>query len=107
MQTTSACSFSLGSSTTRGQARQDRWKNGPSPLAAQPITDVSWRSHPVDRSETQLYFERRVKEGKATHEVIRMVKRYVAVRYILWASEISDRTLYESAPSPSWPVASL
>ena len=28
--------------------------------------------------ETQLYFERRVKEGKTTHEVIRILKRYVA-----------------------------
>ena len=28
--------------------------------------------------ETQLYFERRVKEGKTTHEVIRVLKRYVA-----------------------------
>ncbi len=29
-------------------------------------------------SETQLYFERRVKEGKTKHEVIRILKRYVA-----------------------------
>ena len=28
--------------------------------------------------ETQLYFERRVKEGKTTHEAIRILKRYVA-----------------------------
>ena len=28
--------------------------------------------------ETQLYFERRVKEGKTKHEVIRILKRYVA-----------------------------
>ena len=28
--------------------------------------------------ETRLYFERRVKEGKTTHEVIRILKRYVA-----------------------------
>ena len=28
--------------------------------------------------ETQLYFERRVKEGKTTYEVIRILKRYVA-----------------------------
>jgi hypothetical protein len=27
--------------------------------------------------ETQLYFERRVKEGKTKHEVIRILKRYV------------------------------
>jgi hypothetical protein len=28
--------------------------------------------------ETQLYFERRVKEGKTKQEVIRILKRYVA-----------------------------
>jgi transposase len=28
--------------------------------------------------ETQLYFERRVKEGKTKAEVIRILKRYVA-----------------------------
>jgi transposase len=28
--------------------------------------------------ETQVYFERRVKEGKTKHEVIRILKRYVA-----------------------------
>ena len=28
--------------------------------------------------EAQLYFERRVKEGKTTHEVVRISKRYVA-----------------------------
>ena len=28
--------------------------------------------------ETQLYFERRVREGKTAHEVIRILKRYVA-----------------------------
>jgi transposase len=28
--------------------------------------------------ETQLYFERRVKDGKTKHEVIRILKRYVA-----------------------------
>jgi transposase len=28
--------------------------------------------------ETQLYFERRVKEGKTKHEVIRILKRYIA-----------------------------
>ena len=30
--------------------------------------------------ETQLYFERRVKEGRTKHEVIRILKRYVAHR---------------------------
>ncbi|HEY1651196.1 MAG TPA: IS110 family transposase [Acidimicrobiales bacterium] len=29
-------------------------------------------------ADTQVYFERRVKEGKTTHEVIRILKRYVA-----------------------------
>jgi transposase len=28
--------------------------------------------------ETQIYLERRVKEGKTKHEVIRILKRYVA-----------------------------
>ena len=28
--------------------------------------------------ETQLYYERRIKEGKTSHEVIRILKRYVA-----------------------------
>ena len=34
--------------------------------------------------ETQLYFERRVKEGKTTHEVIRILKRYVAREVYRW-----------------------
>jgi transposase len=29
-------------------------------------------------SETQIYFERRVKEGRTKNEVIRILKRYVA-----------------------------
>ncbi len=28
--------------------------------------------------ETQLYFERRLKEGRTKHEVIRILKRYIA-----------------------------
>ena len=32
----------------------------------------------ADDPETQLYFERRVKEGKSKPEVIRILKRYVA-----------------------------
>ena len=32
----------------------------------------------ADDAETRLYFERRVKDGKTKHEVIRILKRYVA-----------------------------
>jgi transposase len=41
--------------------------------------------------ETQLYFERRVKEGKTTHEVIRILKRYVA-REVYPATYLADRS---------------
>ena len=40
--------------------------------------------------ETQLYFERRVKEGKTKPEVIRLLKRYVAREvYRSWAQPVS------------------
>jgi hypothetical protein len=40
---------------------------------------------------TQLYFERRVKEGKTTHEVIRILKRYVAREVYRYASRLDPR----------------
>ena len=44
-------------------------------------TARSWRIVMVriaHDSETQVYFERRVKEGRTKNEVIRILKRYVA-----------------------------
>ena len=60
-------------------------------------TDALWRIVMVriaHDAETQLYFERRVKEGRTTHEVIRILKRYVA-------REVYPPATYLAARSPS------
>ena len=45
------------------------------------LTSAPWRIVMVRIAhdpKTQVYFERRVKDGRTTHEVIRNLKRYVA-----------------------------
>ncbi len=46
--------------------------------------------HIAHDQRTQLYFERRVKEGRTKHEAIRILKRYVAREvYGPWAQPVS------------------
>lgn len=63
-----------GSGKTNGRVKAHDGGDRQANSALWRIVMVRIAHHP----ETQLYFERRVKEGKTKHEVIRILKRYVA-----------------------------